>query len=220
MNTSARREYRSELRSQQADQTRARVAQAAADLFVRDGYAATSINGVARAAGVSAQTVYNIFGTKAAVLKAAYDIALVGDADPVPLAERADVRALYADPDPVRFLRGYARLGRTVLDRAGALMLQVMAGAAAGQEDLVALSRTTNAERLVGTGMVAHRLAELDALAPDLSVDQARDRIWTLNSVEVWHLVTGTLGWTDDDYQERIGDLMCAATLRPELRSG
>ena len=68
--------------------------------------------------------------------------------------------------------------------------------------------------------MVAHRLAELDALAPDLTVDQARDRIWTLNSVEVWHLVTGTLGWTDDDYQERIGDLMCAATLRPELRSG
>ena len=111
MNTSARREYRSELRSQQADQTRARVAQAAAGLFVRDGYAATSINAVARAAGVSAQTVYNIFGTKAAVLKAAYDIALVGDADPVPLAERADVRALYADPDPVRFLRGYARLG-------------------------------------------------------------------------------------------------------------
>ena len=51
-----------------------------------------------------------------------------------------------------------------------------------------------------------------------VAVDHARDRIWTLNSVEVWHLVTGTLGWTADDYQDRIGDLMCAATLRPELR--
>ena len=130
MNTSARREYRSELRSQQADQTRRRVAEAAAGLYMRDGYAATSINAVARSAEVSAQTIYNVFGTKAALLKAAYDIALVGDADPVPLAERPDVRALYADPDPARFLRGYARLGRTVLDRVGALMLQVVAGAA------------------------------------------------------------------------------------------
>ena len=218
MNTSARREYRSELRSQQADRTRRRVAEAAAGLFVRHGYAATSINAVARSAEVSAQTIYNVFGTKSALLKAAYDIALVGDADPVPLAERPDVRALYADSDPARFLRGYARLGRTVLDRVGALMLQVVAGAGAGEEDLVALNETMNRERLVGTGMVARRLAELDALAPGLSVDQARDRIWTLNSVEVWHLVTGTLGWTDDEYQERIGDLMCAATLRAELR--
>ena len=177
MNSSTRRGYRSELRSQQADQTRQRVAEAATGLFVRDGYAPTSISTVARAAGVSAQTVYNIFGTKAALLKFAYDIALVGDADPVPLAERADVRALYADPDPLRFLRGYARLGRTVLDRVGALTLQVMAGAAAGEEDLVALNQTMNRERLVGTLMVARRLAELDALAPTMSVEQARDRV-------------------------------------------
>jgi AcrR family transcriptional regulator len=217
VNTSARRGYRSGLRSQQADQTRQRVAEAATSLFVRDGYAATSVSAVARAAEVSAQTVYNIFGTKAALLKSAYDIALVGDADPVPLAERPDVRALYADPDPARFLRGYAKLGRTVLDRAGALMLQVVAGAAAGEEDLVALNETTNGERLVGTLMVARRLADLAALAPGLSVEQARDRIWTLNSVEVWHLVTGTPGWTADEYQDRIGDMMCTATLRPEL---
>lgn len=42
--------------------------------------------------------------------------------------------------------------------------------------------------------MVAQRLDALGALAPGLSVDGARDRIWTLNSVEVWHLLTGTLG--------------------------
>lgn len=218
MNSQTRREYRSDLRRQQADQTRQRVVETAAALFARDGYAATSISAVAGAAGVSAQTVYNVFGTKAALLKSAYDVALVGDAEPLPLAERADVRALYAEPDAARFLLGYARLGRTVLDRAGPLMLQVMAGAAAGEEDLVALRETTNGERLVGTGMVARRLAELDALAPGLSVEQARDRIWTLNSPEVWHLVTGTLGWTADEYQDRIGAMMCATTLRPKLR--
>lgn len=218
MNQSTRRGYRSELRSSQADQTRQRVGETAAALFVADGYAATTIGAVARAAGVSAQTVYNTFGTKAALLKAAYDIALVGDAEPVPLAERADVRALYADPDPARFLRGYAQLGRTVLDRVGALLRQVAAGAAAGEPDLAALRETTDRERLIGTLMVARRLAELDALAPGLAVEAARDRIWTLNSVDVWHLLTGSRTWSGAQYAEWVGDAMVAATVRPDLR--
>ena len=217
MNSPTRRGYTSELRTSQADQTRRRVAETAAELFVTEGYATTSVGAVARAAGVSAQTVYNTFGTKAALLKAAYDIALVGDDKPVPLAERPEVRALYADPDPARFLRGYARLGRTLLDRIGGLMLQVAAGAAAGEPDLVAQQETTDRERLIGTGFVARRLVELHALAPGLTVDAARDRIWTLNSVEVWHLVTGRRGWTGEQYADWVGDAMAAATLRPGL---
>ena len=217
MNSSTRRGYTSELRATQADQTRHRVAMTAATLFVEDGYAATSVSAVARAAGVSAQTVYNAFGTKAGLLKAAYDIALIGDAEPVPLAQRPEVRALYADRDPARFLRGYARLGLTLLDRIGALMLQVAAGAAAGEPDLVALRETTDQERLVGTGFVARRLAELDALAEELPVEAARDRIWTLNSIEVWHLLTGSRGWSGEQYVDWVGDAMVAATLRPEL---
>jgi hypothetical protein len=67
---------------------------------------------------------------------------------------------------------------------------------------------------------VAQRLDALDALAPAVSVESARDRIWTLNSVEVWHLLTGTLGWSGDDYQEWIGEAMCAATLRSGSPTG
>ena len=92
-------------------------------------------------------------------------------------------------------MRGYARLGRELLDRVGPLMLQVAAGAAAGDPDLIAHRETTNRERLQGTTMVAERLDALDALAQGLSVESARDRLWTLNSVEVWHLLTWTLGW-------------------------
>jgi len=218
MNSPTPRGYRSELRTSQADQTRQRVAEAAAALFVADGYATTTISAVARAAGVSAQTVYNTYGTKAVLLKSAYDIALVGDAEPVPLAERPEMRALQTDPDPARMLRGYARLGRTVLDRVGALLWQVAAGAAAGEPDLVALRETTDRQRLTGTLMVARRLAELDALTPGLPVEAARDRIWTLNSVEVWHLLTGSRGWSGEQYQDWVGDAMVAATLRPGLR--
>ncbi|WP_377640517.1 TetR family transcriptional regulator [Oryzobacter terrae] len=212
---SATRSYTSAVRSEQADATRSRVVAVADALFRADGYAATSVAAVARAAGVSSQTVYNVFGTKAALLKAAYDVAVVGDDEPVPLAERPDVRALYAEPDAAVFLRGYAAFGRHVAERVGPLALQISAGAASGDADLLRLRDTTNAERLVGAGMVAQRVADLGALAPGLGVDGARDRIWTLNSIEVWHLLTALRGWSGDEYAAWVGDAMVAAALAP-----
>ncbi len=207
------RPYSSAVRAEQADATRSRVVRAADARFRSDGYAATSVAAVARDAGVSGQTVYNVFGSKAALLKAAYDVAVVGDDDPVPLAERPDVRSLHAEPDAAVFLRGYAAFGRLVAERIGPLALQIAAGASAGDPDLVRLRDTTNAERLVGAGMVVQRVADLGALAPDLTVEAARDRIWTLNSIEVWHLLTGLRGWSGDEYAAWVGDAMVAAVL-------
>ena len=212
-NSSGARRYSSAVRTEQADATRRRVVRAASVLFRDAGYGATSVAAVARAAGVSGQTVYNVFGSKAALLKAAYDVAVVGDDDPRPLAERPDVKALYVEPDAAAFLRGYASLGRQVAERVGPLALQISAGAAAGDPDLVALRDTTDAERLVGTGMVAARVADLGRLAPGLGVEAARDAIWTLNSIEVWHLLTGLRGWSGDRYAAWVGDQMVAAVI-------
>jgi AcrR family transcriptional regulator len=51
-----------------ADATRSSVLAAAERLFLRQGYAATSIREIADEAGVAVQTVYWIFGTKAALV--------------------------------------------------------------------------------------------------------------------------------------------------------
>ncbi|MEJ2887599.1 TetR/AcrR family transcriptional regulator [Actinomycetospora aeridis] len=213
----AARRYDASGRERQAALTRRHIATTAVEQFVAQGYATTTVASVAKAAGVSAQTVYNGFGTKAALLKEGYDILMVGDGEAVPLAERPDVRALYADPDPVAFLRGYARLGRTLMDRLGPLAVQIGAGALAGDPDLVELRATTDRERLVGTGMVVGRLVELGALSPGLDPDLARDRLWTLNSTEVWHLLTSARGWSGEQYEDWVGDAMVAAVI--EIRS-
>jgi AcrR family transcriptional regulator len=55
-------------RDRQARQTRARIAQAALDLFVRQGYVETTIDEIAQAAGVSRRTVFRHFATKQAIL--------------------------------------------------------------------------------------------------------------------------------------------------------
>ncbi|GAA4926779.1 TetR family transcriptional regulator [Actinomycetospora succinea] len=214
---SERRRYDASGRERQAALTRRHIATTAVEQFVAQGYATTTVASVAKAAGVSAQTVYNGFGTKSALLKEGYDVLMAGDGDAVPLVDRPEVRALYADPDPVAFLHGYARLGRSLLDRLGPLAMQIAAGALAGDPDLVELRATTDRERLVGTGMVVGRLVELGALSPALDADAARDRLWTLNSVEVWHLLTATRGWTGEQYEEWIGDAMCSSVVRAVL---
>lgn len=208
-----RRSYVSPERERQRRETRRRILAAAVDLFVTQGYAATTIAQVAAQAGVTAQTVYNAFGSKRDLFKAGYDVTLAGDDAPVPLADRPEVRALYLVEDAYRFLHGYAALGRSVLDRVGDLMLQLAAGAAAGDADLAELERVTDEERLVGTMFVARRVQELGALAPGLTLELARDRIWTLNSVGVWHLLTRRRGWSGEQYESWIGDQMCAAVL-------
>ncbi|MEI2775047.1 MAG: TetR family transcriptional regulator [Tetrasphaera sp.] len=95
----------SPLRDEQAAATRRRILASAAELFTREGYAATSVAAVARAAGVSAQTICNAFGSKPALLKAAYDVTLAGDDADVPLAQRPEARAVHELIDPAALLR-------------------------------------------------------------------------------------------------------------------
>jgi len=168
---------------------------------------------VAERAGVTTQTIYNVVGSKQQLLKAAYDVTLAGDDEPMSLAERPEVVQLYALLDATEFLHAYAALGGGLLERVGPQMLQIAAGAAAGEAALVELQRVTDSERLVGTGMVVRRVTELGSLQPGLSPDLARDRIWTLNSVQVWDLLIRSRGWSGAAYEQWIGDAMSAAIL-------
>ncbi|HEX8510492.1 MAG TPA: TetR/AcrR family transcriptional regulator [Propionibacteriaceae bacterium] len=207
------RAYTSAVREESARHTKRVIASAAAELFLRDGYPQTSVLAVARAAGVSTQTVYNSFGTKAGLLKHVYDVTLVGDDDPVPFAERAEVRALYELTDPRDFLAGYAAIGVVLFERLGPLLGVITAGAQAGEEDLTAHLRRIDAERLTGVTMVVQHLRTLGGLAQQVSQQQARDAIWTLNSLAVWQLLTVERGWSPDAYAAWVGRAMADAVL-------
>jgi AcrR family transcriptional regulator len=211
----ASRGYDSPLRREQARLTQRRVVDAAYRLLLERGWAATTMAAVATEAGVSAQTVYKTFGTKAALVKRVYDVTLIGDDEPVPLAERADVRAAYQERDARKVLAWYADLGRTLLERLAPLLTVVMAGARAGEPELLELVETVNGERLTGTLMTARRLAELGALREGMSVEEARDLIWTLNSLEVWNLLVIQRRWTPQAYSAWVGRAMADSVLAP-----
>src|SRR6478735_12842871 len=97
-----RRSYTSTRRAQQAAQTRSDVLAAATRLFTTSGWAGTTVSAIAAEAGVAVETIYSGFGSKKALLRAAMDVAVVGDTDPIPWAEREEFRRLGEGPPSTR----------------------------------------------------------------------------------------------------------------------
>ena len=73
------RRYTSPRRTEQARRTRDRVLDGALQLFVAGGYGPTTMDAVATEADVSVETVYKAFGTKAGLVRAIRDRALLGE---------------------------------------------------------------------------------------------------------------------------------------------
>src|SRR4029453_6103520 len=99
-----RRRYDSRGRQEQAGRSRWAMLQAARRLFLDRGYAATTMPAIAAAAGVSVQRVYKAFGNKPPPPKAVFDVAMAGDAEPVPVLQREALGRVRAEPDPYRKL--------------------------------------------------------------------------------------------------------------------
>lgn len=175
--------------------TRARVATAATRLFTAHGYAATSIQAVAKEAGVATQTVYYAFGNKTAVLKEALDQAVAGDAEPVATLDRPWVRAALAAPDAHEQVRlQVAGTGR-VMERVAPLA-EVVRGAAGSEPELAKLWRANVEQRRTVQTVFARALADRGALRPGLEVPEAADTALALLSPEVFTLFTVHSGWT------------------------
>src|SRR4051812_34471728 len=103
-----RRRYDSASRRDTARRRRAAVVDAARRLFLRDGFAATTIARIAADAGVSEETVYKTFGNKVGLVRAIRDGALAGQG-PVHAERRSD-RMQVSETDPRAIVRGWGRL--------------------------------------------------------------------------------------------------------------
>lgn len=196
-----KREYRSALRDEQASATRHRVLTAARDQFIARGYGASSMAGIAKAAGVSRETVYKAFGSKQVLLKAVYDVAVAGDEDDVPVADRPWMTEMLADPDSHSAIATFARESAALVERLGPVMALVLTGARAGDEDLRALAATSSAERMAGVKSFVEAVTDRAGLRPDVTVTEAIDAVWLLTAPEVWQMLVDERGWSLDAYR-------------------
>jgi AcrR family transcriptional regulator len=209
----ASRSYDNSARAESSRARQLRVAEVTAQLLVDHGYGATTMAGIAAAAGVSVPWLYKVFGPKPVLVKRVYDVLLVGDPDQVPLAQRPAFRDLRAEADPHRAVERYAAISRDLISRVGPLAAALVSAARSADPELAKLAATISRERLLGATAFTDHLAGLIGLAPGLSREHARDVVWTLISPEVYQLLVLERGWSADMYEQWLGDSLSAALL-------
>jgi AcrR family transcriptional regulator len=205
MTRSVKRPYVSAKRAAQAQATRESIVEAALRLFADNGYVATTIQGVADEAGVAVQTVYAVFGNKRELLRRALEAAVTGDAEPMPLNERPNVRAISEEPDALRRAEMGAAMVAEISPRLAPIVRVVREAAAVDPDFAVTAAEITMRRR---EDMVAS--AELLAGPGGLDMDpeDAIGTLYVLYSPDVYTSLTEDLGWPLERYERWLSEML------------
>jgi len=204
------------LRQAQTALTEQRIIAAATDLFLTDGYVATTLEAVAKRAQVGARTVYVRFGTKAALFKRVVDVAIVGDTQPVDVLGRDWMQAALTAPTTAERIAAHAAAGRQIMARTGALF--AVAQQAAAIEPLIAGFWQQGREQSRHTHAVFWtRMVDDGLLDPSIDLPWLIDTTSIIAAAETYLLITRMTGWDLDTYQNwlattwtRLASFRCA----------
>lgn len=206
------RRYDSSSRARQALETRRRIVAAAARLFVREGYSATSISAIAEEAGVAVPTVYATLRSKANILRAVVDLTVRGDDEAAPLASRAGWQEMERRQDPREQLALFAHLHREICDREAAVFAQLEAAAGADPEATQLLAEHDQL-RYETQSRLARNLHRRKRLKPGLTAREAADIIWTLASERTFLALVRDRRWKTENYERWVAEQLVAALL-------
>lgn len=191
-------------RQEQALATRNRIAVAAQALFARNGYAVTSIDAIAREAGVATRTVYASFGAKREILNLICERWL----------ERARARELaqevLAEPDALARILGAAHW-LTVLYSTDFDVVRILDAAADEDAETQALLRS----KLRGRNRVMDSI--MASVEDDLAVPlaEAQSVYRALAATGVYRELVVDSGWGADRFEAWLGRMLTDQLLAP-----
>jgi AcrR family transcriptional regulator len=192
-------------------ETEARIAEAATALFCTQGYVDTTMATIASAAGVSVQTLYLRHGSKAAILSAALDVAIAGDAEPTSLTERGFFPRVLAEQDAATAVSIWAHGARNICDRTHRLY-DVIRSAAANPEVAQVLDKSRR-DRSTGHRIIADVLVTRERYNRDVPVQRAADVLYALGTEDSYLLFVVDRGWTPDEWERWVIDTVSAQLL-------
>ncbi|WP_433254516.1 TetR/AcrR family transcriptional regulator [Streptosporangium sp. CA-135522] len=207
-----KRRYQSSVRQDSARRTRRAIVAAAGELFVANGYVATSLADVAAAAGVARPTVFAAFGSKPALLRQVLDQALAGDDAPVPVAERPWFKPVWDAASQAAVLDAYAQVCALIGERV-APIFETVRRAADAAPDVTELWDTLQANRRAGAHMVVEHLRTFGPLRPGLDAEQATDVLWLLNDPAHHDTLVRQRGWSAGPFRDWLSGMMRDALL-------
>ncbi len=192
--------------------TRRRILTAARELLLAGGYRATTIAAIASRAGVNADTVYELVGRKPVVLRELIEQALSGADHAVVAEERDFVRAIRAEPDPATKLALYARAVCDTQARLAPLFL-ALRDASSTEPEARQVWQDISDRRAANMRKLVRDLQATGGLRADLSVEQAADVVWAMNSSEIYVMLTVERHWSTDQFENWLADSWCRLLL-------
>jgi AcrR family transcriptional regulator len=202
-----KRTYDASGRQARAQANQRAVISAAGELFLADGYGHTTIAAVAARAGVSPETIYATFGSKAELLHKVWDVTVGGDDEDVVFHERPEPQALLDEPDLRVRLRRQARWSTETASRIAPFLMMVQS-AAGSDPAAAAMVEELHRQRYEGIGVMAKAAAATGQLA--VSEQECRDVVWSTTDGVLWHRLVLQRGWAQDRFAAWLGNLWVA----------
>ena len=193
--------YNSPLREQQAQRTRERILQAARETFREQGYGATTLTDIARAAGVAEPTVRAVFKTKPNLVEHLLRLAVRGDDDDeIQLQQREAFQHILASTNADTLLDRLAGFAETVQRRSWDV-LEIVRGAAASDPAIAELYEQRQRARHANQKTIANRLQELGAIPDGTTADAVADLLWLYTSTDVYRMLAIERRWSAGRYR-------------------
>lgn len=183
------------LRDRQTEAARKLILDAALQQFLVGGFVATTMDEIAVAAGVARRTVYNQFGSKAALLIAVVDDRVAGQE----VRSQSDDRAaVFAIEDPREMIHAFVRSHLGVVERTLPVLGLVMEASAVDGEVAKEFEKMEDV-RLEAQGSFVDVMASKGFLRSDAPRTDLRRGFWLLASPRM-AIMSRDAGWDLETY--------------------
>lgn len=209
MNSHSKRAYHSETRDAQAAQTKSNIIEAAKTLFQNEGFDKVTINRIAQVAQVSTPTVYALFKSKRGVLQALIDEALP------PSQFSSLVEGSMNEKSPKKRLGLTAKLARQMYDAEKSLM-DILRSASVVSSEFKELEQERELRRYERQADFVKMMKKDKSLANGLTLEKARDILWTLTGRDLYRMLVVERGWSSEEYEKWLAGMLIRSLLELE----
>lgn len=201
-----KRIYSSETRDAQASHTRNQILKAAKQLFQTQGFDRVTIGMLAKAAEVSMPTIYAVFKSKRGVLQSLID-------DALPTEQfTALVDDSMHEESPKKRLIITAKLSRQIYDAERELM-DILRGASVLAPEFKELEQEREQRRYERQGEYVKKLMQDKALVKGLTLQKARDILWSLTGRDMYRMLVIERKWTSNEYEKWLEQILVESLL-------
>ena len=150
-------------------------------------------------------TVYELVGRKAVLLRELIEQAISGTDHAVAPDERGYVQAIKAEPHPATKLAIYAHATCRIQERMAPLLL-ALRDASSTEPEANQIWHEISNRRAENMRHLIRDIQDFGGLRGDLTIDEAADVLWALNTSEVFLLFTAERGWSIQKLEHWLSD--------------